>query len=306
MRCPICESNSPKHLTKNGCVYNRCSSCEFLFHRTHPSALGRIPAYDERYWKMERTEALRREQEDGFLRALELLYLSSVPVNNILDFGCGLGMTVRHLREELNLNAIGVDVSAVFEPTDYLHQCTLEEVSHMYPAGYFDAVYSIEVFEHLEDPRGTMSLLHKLVKPGGKILVNTGTQEYIEKHDPAMDYVDPLHRGHISIYSMKSLAVLASFHGYTATFLPDREHMVIFAIPGSDRPFPHPDNLVRMRNIGEWLPMLLEDYMRLVDFSECRQYLEELDKGLRLPLKIFVRNLARRVGLYPGRVRLRA
>ncbi len=179
MRCPICESTSPKYLTKNGCVFNRCSNCGFIFHRSDPDAPSRQPAYDERYWKMERTEALRREQEDCFLRALELLYLSSVPVENILDFGCGLGMTVRQLRQQLKLNAIGVDVSAVFEHTEYLHRCTLEEVSHMYPAGYFDAVYSIEVFEHLEDPRGTMSLLNRLIKPGGKILINTGTQEYI-------------------------------------------------------------------------------------------------------------------------------
>lgn len=104
---------------------------------------------------MERAEALRRESEDSFIRALELLYLSTIRVENILDFGCGLGLTVQLLREKLGLNAVGVDLSADFVETDYLHRCDLETLSGKYPPGHFDAIYTIEVFEHLEHPGGS-------------------------------------------------------------------------------------------------------------------------------------------------------
>src|SRR3990172_7868837 len=75
--CPICEAASSYAITRDGCRYFQCPSCEFLFHRPE---LGRSPqatatGYDESYWDDERAEALRREREDCFLRALELIYL---------------------------------------------------------------------------------------------------------------------------------------------------------------------------------------------------------------------------------------
>ena len=108
MKCPVCNSSSALALTKDGFDYFRCSSCEFLFHRAE-TRKETTSFYDNKYWSMERLEALRREREDCFDRALELLYLSTIPVRNILDFGCGLGITVTLLRESLGLNAVGVD-----------------------------------------------------------------------------------------------------------------------------------------------------------------------------------------------------
>ena len=130
MRCPICQSHSSPALVKDGCAYFECGTCAFLFYRpaNRDGPKSVLSFYDRHYWEMERPEALRREQEDGFLRTLELLYISSIPVENILDFGCGLGVTVGLLRDRLGLNAIGVDLSADFEETDYLHRCSLEEI----------------------------------------------------------------------------------------------------------------------------------------------------------------------------------
>jgi SAM-dependent methyltransferase len=216
---------------------------------------------------MERQEALRREREDCFNRALELLYLSTIPVRNVLDFGCGLGITVTQLRESLGLDAIGVDPTGEFEPSEYLHKSSLEELQQKYPAGYFDAIYSIEVFEHLEDPRRILTILNSLLKPGGKILINTGTQEYIKKYDPDSSYIDPAVRGHISIYSLKTLSVLGEFLGLKASFLADRKYVALLESP-SERTFPHPDNLQTIRRMGDWLVPLLTEYMRLVFVEE--------------------------------------
>src|SRR5882762_4690146 len=138
-KCPICEGASVHELTKEGCVYFRCRTCDFLFHRA-PADGGRN--YDGDYWDGERNEALRREREDSFIRALELLYLSSIPVANILDFGCGAGVTVTMLRDHLNLNAVGVDPFGEFTESPFLHRSSLKELQEKYPSGYFDAIYS--------------------------------------------------------------------------------------------------------------------------------------------------------------------
>ncbi len=282
MLCPICQSQSSQALVKDNHTYYRCPNCNFLFHRAEErdSQTSAVSFYDQRYWESERLEALRREKEDAFVRALELLYLSTIPVTNILDFGCGLGCTVRLLRDKLGLNTVGVDISADFEETDFLHRCDLEDLSRKYPSRHFDAIYSIEVFEHLDDPKRVLTQLCGLLKPAGKILINTGTQEYISEYDPEMAYIDPLRRGHISIYSLKSLSKLASTVGYSAEFLALRKYAVILASEAAGSAFPHPDNLQRLRLLGDWFPALWQEYMRLVflerDFDDKARWVSQL------------------------------
>lgn len=277
-QCPICQSSSTHVLTKDDYPYYRCSNCEFLFYRSQEKDREKsTPSpYDEHYWEMERAEAIRREKEDCLVRALELLYLSSIKVETILDFGCGPGLTVNLLRDKLGLNAVGVDISADFAESEHLHKCDLADLAAKYPPGYFDAIYSVEVFEHLVDPRQILAQLQGLLKPGGKILINTSTQEFIVKYDPEMSYIDPVRRMHISIYSLKSFSELASALGYAASFLGDRKYVVMLSPSNSGALFPTPENLDRVRRLGDWFPALLTEYMRLI-FVE-----EEFDKKCRL------------------------
>jgi SAM-dependent methyltransferase len=282
MKCPICAANSSHALVKDERPYSRCEQCKFLFHRPEAEGAqtGALSFYDEKYWEMERQEALRREKEDSFIRAIELLYLSCIRVETVLDFGCGPGLTVQLLRDKLGLDAVGVDISADFEETAYLHRCDLADLLDKYPAGHFDAIYSIEVFEHLEDPKRTLSTLHSLLKPGGKILINTGTQEYLSKYDPGLSYIDPLRRGHISIYSLESFAAMAAAFGYEAGFMADRKYAVILSPAGGGGPFPCPGNLERIRMLGDWVPPLMQEYMRLVcledEFEKKSRWLVQL------------------------------
>src|SRR5262245_66562862 len=98
--CPICNQQSEVRLVKDGCEYRECPGCEFLFHR----AESRPPQdYSSDYWEMERAEAERREREETFLRAVELIYLSTIPVRRVLDFGCGMGVAVGLLSTHLGI-----------------------------------------------------------------------------------------------------------------------------------------------------------------------------------------------------------
>jgi SAM-dependent methyltransferase len=283
MSCPVCENESDYALTKDGCAYFKCSRCSFLFHK---GATGEptLPSYDHSYWNMERIEALRREREDCFHRALELIYLSTIRIENILDFGCGSGVTVSLLRDKLGINAVGVDPFGEFNESDFLHKCTLQELCLKYPPGHFDAIYSVEVFEHLVAPRETMAALHYFLKPGGKLLINTGTQEFLAKYDPDANYIDPLVRGHISIYSLESFSVLARALGLRARFLGDRKYMVLLEEPIAKEPYPEPANLATLARLGDWVPPLFTEYMRLIqlekEFADRTVWALSLDQEL--------------------------
>jgi SAM-dependent methyltransferase len=218
---------------------------------------------------MERREALRRERTDCFERALELLYISRIPVVNILDFGCGKGETVRFLRETLGINAVGVDPFGDFSETLYLHKGSLTQLRDSYPRQYFDAIYSIEVFEHLADPRETLADLLYFLKPGGTLLINTGTQEYLAQDDPDQTYIDPLRRGHISIYSLRTLTVLAEYFGLAARFLGPRKYVVLLGPPAESGTIePLIETVATLRRIGEWFPGLFREHMRLLHLED--------------------------------------
>jgi SAM-dependent methyltransferase len=279
--CPICEGSSVQEFIKEGCAYFRCRTCDFLFHRAEAGGPTR---YDGDYWDGERVEALRREREDGFLRALELLYLSDIPVANLLDFGCGAGITVNMLRSELNLNAVGVDPFGEFTESPFLHRHGLKDLQSKYPRGYFDAIYSIEVFEHLEDPKQTMAELCHFLKPGGKLLINTGTQEFLAGHDPKGTYIDPLVRGHISIYSLQSFNSLGQAFRLQARFLGDRKYMVLLEPLNTEQLPPLPENLATLARLGAWAPLLFREYMRLIllekEFSERTAWALSLNQEL--------------------------
>jgi len=178
-----------------------------------PDHMSKV-SYDEDYWENEYAEAVRRENEDCCLRALELIYLSKIPVKRFLDLGCGLGITVNWLRSQLGIDACGIDKFGKFEPTPYLLK---EDVltTDKFEKESFDAIMSIEVVEHLPQDLiiPIFQKLRDILKPGGMILINTGTLEFIKEAEDNKGYIDPSVRGHISIFSMKTFERIADILG---------------------------------------------------------------------------------------------
>ena len=83
----------------------------------------------------------------------------------VLDFGCGAGNTV-HSLEEAGFDVYGFDiVDYVEKPT---HRIAIGSPSRLpYPDGYFDLVFSDQVFEHAKDQDQVFAELHRVTKPGG-------------------------------------------------------------------------------------------------------------------------------------------
>jgi SAM-dependent methyltransferase len=105
----------------------------------------------------------------------------------VLDFGCGQGSEVVAAACKGASKAYGIEISDLFleaakkeanragvgERCVFLHgQRQAEEVASIY--GTVDTVLSLDAFEHFSNPAEILAEIYKLLKPGGRLLVNFG------------------------------------------------------------------------------------------------------------------------------------
>ena len=103
--------------------------------------------------------------------------LALIPAGGrLLEIGCACGFLLVAARER-GFAAQGVEMSAwasahardaygLDVKTGRLETATL-------PAASFDAVVMADVIEHLTDPRSTLQAIHRVLRPGGRLLVLT-------------------------------------------------------------------------------------------------------------------------------------
>lgn len=83
----------------------------------------------------------------------------------ILDYGCGAGETVGSLADA-GFDAYGFDI------LDYVNvpsnRISIGNPGRLpYPDGYFDMIFSDQVFEHAQDQDVVFAELHRITRPGG-------------------------------------------------------------------------------------------------------------------------------------------
>lgn len=143
---------------------------------------------------------------DGYLQATERqlrfatagLGLRLSPGATILDFGCGIGSSVRALLAQ-GYDAYGVDVLEYWdrdfdkywligdkppaEVTDRLKLADPANYRLPFEDGTFDFCFSDQVFEHIFDYKTTMSEIVRVLKPSGLSLHNfPGPNNFMEGH----------------------------------------------------------------------------------------------------------------------------
>lgn len=106
-------------------------------------------------------------------------------VRDVLEVGCGRGMTGRLLQERRGCRVTGVELNpeVAAEASRHLHRVIVGDVEKLEIDGPFDAVVATELFEHLAYPESFLAKVGGLLRPGGRIVLsvpNVGHYSIVE------------------------------------------------------------------------------------------------------------------------------
>ncbi len=157
-------------------------------------------------------------------------FIKGLPKNaKVLDWGCGTGYLLLPLKREKGVEAYGCDVALY--PLDVLKKYAEErqifvdlkqsdEYKLPYPDEFFDAIVSADVFGHVSNAEKSIVELHRVLKKGGIIAIQSESIHYKElyfykkimnilKKDPWAEDV-----GHINLLSHKEIKAAFEKHGF--------------------------------------------------------------------------------------------
>ncbi len=132
-----------------------------------------------------------------FARPMELLRRYSPEARRVLDYGSGPSPVFVELLRRAGYEAVGYD--SLFSPDADLSQ-------------RFDAIVSIETFEHFSDPRSEIGKIGGLLKPGGCLVVMTHLHRGLES---IADWWYARDVTHVSFYSGETFDWICGAFGFT-------------------------------------------------------------------------------------------
>lgn len=153
----------------------RCLACGFLYAELEPSSVFLAEVYD----RVIRHDENRRTSESVSSFAGRMRYVADLlelaPGHGrlkALDYGCGLGITLR-LLATAGIEVVGYEPSPV--RANYLADCPARilRVADDLPAlAPFDLIVCDNVLEHVPHPRQTLGFLASLAAPGAVLYVS--------------------------------------------------------------------------------------------------------------------------------------
>lgn len=187
IHCPLCGSSDlpTARFTYffNGVNYPavRCARCGLTFLSRQPTDESLLRLYDADYFNMDyhcgHDELPYFAAEAGQMGSAQVLLKwieREVPPGRILELGCAGGYFLRAARDR-GWSPVGVEISpaaAQFARETLgldVHTGELEKAN--LTAASFDAAYLGDVLEHVPDPLATLRELHRVLRPGGVLLI---------------------------------------------------------------------------------------------------------------------------------------
>jgi 2-polyprenyl-6-hydroxyphenyl methylase/3-demethylubiquinone-9 3-methyltransferase len=161
----------------------------------------------------------------GYLLPSVARALSGVAAGMVLEAGCGNGGTAAWLRSRgWSVTAIHTSESGVGIARNQYPGIRFEVMSVYEDLGgtfgAFDAVVSLEVIEHLYDPRAFAKNVFAALKPGGVLVLSTPYHGYLKNLALALTGAMDAHftalwpNGHIKFWSMRTLGQLLREAGF--------------------------------------------------------------------------------------------
>ena len=244
--CPVCAAPTEPVATLPGAVVQQqfelrhCPTCRFSFVANPCTDYARI--YDEAYYhgrgadplvdyvfELEHPDqTIRRHEWDGIVKAVRSL----VPVSTQtrwLDFGCGNGGLVRHVRDRVGCQTFGYDVGWITTRARDLGLPILTDDELDRAAGTFHVVTAVEVLEHVADPLDTLRRIRALLKAGGLFFYTTGNAGPFRGRLTSWGYVRPdIHISFFEPATLERALRAAGFRPEFRGFLPGFTDIIRF------------------------------------------------------------------------------
>jgi SAM-dependent methyltransferase len=226
--CPLCGHSGPAEEAQpircNVRQYReryfdvwRCAACKSL----HCQPVDNLHEYYANY-------PVRNQKLDYFSRAWyknilrRLLKAGLTCEHHIIDYGCNQGLFLKYLQEKGFKNCVGYDPYVA----EYSNTSVLESK--------YDWVISLDVIEHDPDSKDFMQRLVALLKPSGRLCIETPNAEGIDLARPE-HYLHALHVPyHVHILSQRALIDLAAQHRLRPMAVYNRWYMDGW-LPGTSR-----------------------------------------------------------------------
>lgn len=163
---------------------------------------GADPLVDYHFELEHPDETVRVYEWDGISRVVAGLR-GGAGIGRWLDFGCGNGGLVRHLRERKGIDAVGFEEGSIAAEARALGIPILGRQELEAEDASFDVLTAIEVIEHTVDPITELRLMRRLLKPGGVVFLTTGNAEPFANRLEKWRYLVP--EIHISLFEPRTL-----------------------------------------------------------------------------------------------------
>lgn len=219
--CPICSAGSvPSFAVAEYRMY-RCVSCRTAFVSPVPTADALARFYDRYHLSDDAggvyDAAEGRMQADFPAKVDRILKASGGSPGRLLDVGCGKGYFIKACTDR-GINAEGIDLSetGVAHAVDQLRVKAIagDLASRKQELGMFDSVAFWATIEHLPDPVAMLRDIRDVLKPGGRLFVDTGIgDDWLDRMLPgvAQWYDPPQHLFVFSLAGLKHALAAAGF-----------------------------------------------------------------------------------------------
>ncbi|MGB4844897.1 MAG: class I SAM-dependent methyltransferase [Ferruginibacter sp.] len=199
VQCCICKNDTASaigkgkdfeyHTSTDTFYAVQCSTCGLVYLNPRPDVSELETIYPSTYHAFNFSEndfgfvyKVRSRLEAGRL----LKKCSNLPPDaKILDVGCGdgfhLGLLKQFGKKSWTLEGVDIDSKAVKRAIDAglnVHLGTVEELD--LPTNNYDLVFMIMTIEHVEQPDVVLQAVHKLLRPGGRVVIVTDNTDALD------------------------------------------------------------------------------------------------------------------------------
>jgi SAM-dependent methyltransferase len=173
--CPLCSGKAAREHHREGAyIMVRCLSCGFIYQNPRPSKEERFKSY-QHYLPQgaDEIEAWGRMMETVFKKGADLIECH-ISKGKLLDVGTGYGFFLA-LMQSRGWQAMGLEASS--RGANYgrkrwgLRILAQPWGKASFPEKEFDVVTAFYVIEHLPDPLAFLKEVHRIMRPGGMILL---------------------------------------------------------------------------------------------------------------------------------------